>query len=67
MSGGMHYAYFGDHKCASTWIVAILHSLCREAGLTFSKYNELAGRPPAHFRCHGLTPIPTVDRWKGQG
>jgi hypothetical protein len=41
----MRYAYFGHHKCASTWIVAILYSLCREAGLTFNKYNELAGRP----------------------
>ncbi len=29
----MLYAYFGHHKCASTWIVEILEQICREAGL----------------------------------
>lgn len=27
------YAYFGHHKCASTWIHGILGQICREAGL----------------------------------
>ena len=29
----MHLAYFGHHKCASTWIWRILAGVCREAGL----------------------------------
>jgi len=27
-------AFFGHHKCASTWITAVLRDLCRGAGLT---------------------------------
>jgi hypothetical protein len=27
-------AYFGHHKCASTWIWQIVHRVCRDAGLT---------------------------------
>jgi hypothetical protein len=29
----MTYAYFGHHKCASTWVWEILYKVCREAGL----------------------------------
>lgn len=29
----MIYAYFGHHKCASTWIWTIINQVCREAGL----------------------------------
>jgi hypothetical protein len=30
----MLFAYYGHHKCASTWIHGILSEVCREAGLT---------------------------------
>jgi len=32
----MKYAYFGHHKCASTWIRGIVEEVLREAGYTYS-------------------------------
>ncbi|PEN12985.1 sulfotransferase [Longibacter salinarum] len=32
----MNYAYFGHHKCASTWVRTIIEHVLREAGYTYS-------------------------------
>lgn len=38
----MQYIYFGHHKCASTWILSILYSICGKLGWTLEifKHNE---------------------------
>lgn len=35
------YVYFGHHRCASTWILLVLKSVCDHMGINIKKFTEL--------------------------
>lgn len=39
-----YFAYFGDHRCASTWFLSVIGAICGEANLKFVKYENWAER-----------------------
>jgi len=58
----MLYAYFGHHKCASTWIREIICQVCREAGIsTLFLWNPLTPMGRSALACHGYSGIEVND------
>jgi hypothetical protein len=51
------YAYFGHHKCASTWLASIVKQVCLYTGLEFTSFNnqgEFGGNLRKHIVSHDI-------------
>ncbi len=43
MTQKIKLAYFGDHRCASTWFLSVVGAICRDLNLSLVKYEDWIG------------------------
>lgn len=60
----MLFAYYGHHKCASTWIHTVLDAVCADTGWNLAylpEAKDFGGDLPAHVRSHRVDFVSYVN------